>query len=142
MKQRFGTGDGANVIFMGSLRGPIVPGSLDVRVLPEDAVSQLAALDDFSRFEAICTDALFQDGVLVGDGSLIGDVRNESKIDYETSLLKIEWFTAPNPGQPIIATWQRRLHRLHDAKVQVRLPPHGAVEWVSLADLNAALGNL
>ena len=134
MHQRIGTGDHATVHFSCNVRGPIIPGSLVIRVLPEDAVSQLAALEDETRFEARCDDS-------AETGVLKGDVEDGSIVNYWTGQIMVVLRTAPRVGEPVWAAWKRRLHRLHDAKVQVRLPPHGKIEWVSLGDLSQAQAN-
>lgn len=136
-KVLFGTGDNMTSLFNGCIRQPVIPGSVYIRVLPEDAVSQLGMIDsppeDMSNVEQALHD-------VAKDGILHGHTYGGSTVTYETGLLAVNFQHAPGDGAPIWVFWKRRTHLHHDSQVQVRTPG-GETEWVSLDTLNQALGS-
>jgi hypothetical protein len=135
-REQIGTGDGATDTFYYGLRGPVVPGSVFVRVLAADAVSQLGDLNgDITNFESAMCD-VGRDGVLHGD--VYCGSSPESRICYDTGALTVKWMTPPIAGAPIVCGWSRKLHRLRKSKIQVQLP-NGQQEWVSLHELGNAI---
>lgn len=136
-KQVFGTGDGANEYFSGSIRGPVIPGTVYLRQLPEDAVSQLGMIDSAPDDMTNVEQALHDIGK---DGVLHGHTYGGSNVDYDTGFIAASFQNAPAAGSPIWIFWKRRLHKHHDALVQVKRPD-GELEWIDLDDLNRALGS-
>ena len=132
IRQTIGTGDHATEIFSVYVRGPILPGSVHIRVMPADAVSQLGALTGEAAFEMACCD-VSQNGILHGDVQ-------SGTLNYDTGSLMVTWKHAPSNGATIVLFYKRRLHKLHRAKVQVKLG--GKKRWVSLRDLWLAINNL
>lgn len=133
-RMQIGTGDGAITGFSHTLHGPIVPGSVLVRVLHQDTVSRLGSLaDEFTEFN-------FELAVhdIARDGCLHGHTSGGSTVGYETGHISITWQHAPATGAPIVCCWRRELSRLRGSKVQVQLPS-GRTEWVSFSELSKAL---
>jgi len=127
----FGEGDGATTTFSGGIRGPIVPGSVRIRVMPPDAVSRLGALTGHIKPEMACCD-IGEDGVMHGNCT--------GTVNYTTGYVQIIWEHAPADGADIVLTYKRRLHRLYKAKMRVKLG--GKKRWVTLRELREALNNL
>jgi len=130
-RMSIGKGDHATTNYSIAIRGPIVPGSVFIRVMPPDAVSQLGALAGHVKPEMACCD-VSEDGALHGDCS--------GSVSYVTGCVQIAWKHAPAQDSDIVLTYKRRLHKLHEAKVRIKLD--GKKRWATLRELWCALNNL
>jgi len=129
----FGQGDGATTHFSGWRRGDMIPGSVLVRVISDDAVSKLGLLHDPTACFAACHD-------INKDGVLYGDVLN-AHVNYQSGQVEVTFNHAPPMDYKIELIAARYVNRLRDHKVQLR-SPSGDMEWVTLKQFGQALAML
>jgi len=124
--QSFGVGDGGTTVFVGNIRGPIVPGSVVIYGGLSSAIDQLGALKGVPAGD----DAGPAVHDILEDGNLYGHTTS-STVDYSTGQVMVTWSWAPLLDQPLYVRWLRRRHRLRGSQVQVRRPD-GETEWVDM----------
>lgn len=125
--QLMGTGDGCTTSFYNSICGPIMPGSVIVRVINPDAIARMAALQDPMAVDMACHD-------IAKDGIFYGQLDNGS-VDYVTGAVNVTWQTAPQVNARIEIIWRREKHPLEGCKVRVK-DKNGKKHWITPAELS------
>ena len=120
--QHMGDGDGATTAFYSGILGPIMPGSVIVRVVNEDAVSRMAVVSSPLACEMAGHD-ITEDGILYGK-------LDTGTVDYMTGAVHVTWNFAPAIGSVVEVIWRRERHVLHGCKVQVK-DTKGVKHWIS-----------
>jgi hypothetical protein len=124
--QEFGLGDGATTMFTGYVRCP-VPGTVVVRVVSDDAVSQLGRLADPTSCYASVHD-ITKDGVLHGraySGSVL----------YDTGAVEVTWQDPPPSGSRVELVYRRWVHKRRDWKMEI-IDSNGDRHVVSVEDFH------
>lgn len=132
MSDRVGDGDGCTISYYHGLRGPIVPGSVIVRAISNDAVSSLGRLTDPLACEMAAHD-ISKDGVLYGKIS-------SGTIDYMTGAINVTWDTAPMIGYKIEVIWRRYVHKKRGYMIKIIDPETNAEEIISLKKIGEIMG--
>lgn len=127
-----GTGDGCTSSYSYGVRGPIIPGSVVVRVLSDDVVLRLARLSDPGKNLASASD-------VTKDGVLHGNVYSGGQVNYETGQVYVNWQEAPANGSPVEIIYRRELHPMHGGSIKVR-DKDGVKRWVTFTELQRILG--
>lgn len=132
-----GGGDGVSTGFVGTVRAPVIPGSVVIRVMMNNAVDRLAALTDPTA-SALMSAIEMQNGTGVLLQQKDGGSINAGVVNHQTGQWRVNWLSPPPPGSIIQVLYRRELHRLHGARVLVQLPD-GTTEWIDLQTLDRAI---
>lgn len=133
LTQNCGQGDGASKHYSVHLQPPIVPGTVTVRAIAPDAVSQLAKVSGAAFGWAACHD-------INEDGVLYGDIQTGCVV-YSTGAVSVNFNSAPPPDYVIEASWRREQTAYGDCRIKLERPDGGHV-MLTLAELQEALNLL